>query len=190
MKLLEERIKKDGRVFPGDVLKVDCFLNHQIDVKLLSAMGDEFYRLYKDSGVNKILTIEASGIAIASVAALRFDVPVVFAKKSKSSNVDDNLYSSTVKSYTHNNINTVIVCKDYVNDGDKILIVDDFLAKGEALKGLIDICNQAGAEVIGCGIAIEKVYQGGGNELRAKGVRIESLAMVESLENNTVTFAN
>jgi xanthine phosphoribosyltransferase len=188
LKLLEERILKDGRVYPGNILKVDNFLNHQIDVRLLEAMGEEFYRLFKDDGVNKILTIEASGIAIACMTAYRFNVPLVFAKKNQTKNISADVYTSKVTSYTHGRGDDIMDAKDYLNPGDRVLIVDDFLANGKALEGLIDIVRQAGAEVAGAGIAIEKCFQPGGKELREKGVRIESLAMVRSLDNNTVVF--
>ena len=188
MKLLEERIAAEGRVYPGNVLKVDNFLNHQIDVSLLSAMADEFHRLFGDCGVTKILTIEASGIAIASIAALRFNVPVLFAKKSKTSNISDDLYSSKVVSYTHGTTSDIVCSKEYLNPEDRVLIIDDFLARGEALNGLMDLCAQAGCTVVGAGIAVEKHFQGGGDLIRSRGIRVESLAMVESLENGKVTF--
>ena len=188
LKLLEERIKNDGRVFPGNILKVDNFLNHQIDVSLLEAMGEEFYRLFKDSGVNKILTIEASGIAIACMTAYKFNVPLVFAKKNQTKNISADVYTSKVTSYTHGRVYDIMVSKDYMNPGDRVLIIDDFLANGKALEGLIDIVRQAGAEVVGAGIVIEKCFQPGGKELREQGIRIESLAMIKSLDNNTVTF--
>lgn len=190
MKLLEERIIRDGKVFPGDVLKVDSFLNHQIDVALLSAMGEEFFRLFGDCGVTKILTIEASGIAIASVAALSFGVPVLFAKKSQSSNISPDVYCAKVRSYTHNKTYDVVVSKEYLNPGDRVLIIDDFLAKGEALNGLMELTEQAGASVVGCGVAIEKHYQGGGDLIRSRGIRVESLAMVESLEDGEIVFTS
>ena len=188
MKLLEDRIRLEGRVLPGNVLKVDSFLNHQIDVKLISALGAEWKRLYEGEGVNKILTIEASGIGIACLAAEHFDVPVVFAKKSKSSNIGDDFYSSQVVSYTHGNTYNVIVSKKYVNPGDRILIIDDFLANGSALRALTTVCEMAGATVVGAGIAIEKAYQGGGNELRRRGLRIESLAKILSMEDGNIVF--
>lgn len=189
MKLLEDRIKLEGRVLGGDVLKVDSFLNHQIDVKLISALGAEWKRLFEGEGVNKILTIEASGIGIACLAAEHFDVPVVFAKKSKSSNIGDDFYSSQVVSYTHGNTYNVIVSKKYLNPGDRVLIIDDFLANGSALKALDTICAVAGATVVGAGIAIEKAYQGGGDALRKNGLRIESLAKIRSMsEDGNIVF--
>ena len=189
MKLLEERILSDGRVLPGNVLKVDNFLNHQIDVKLISELGAEWKRLYENDGVNKILTIEASGIGIACLAAMHFDVPVVFAKKSKSSNIGDDFYTSQVVSYTHGNTYNVIVSKKYLNPGDRVLIIDDFLANGSALRALVRICEEAGATVVGAGIAIEKAYQGGGDQLRERGLRIESLAKILSMsEDGDIVF--
>lgn len=188
MQLLEERIARDGRVFPGNVLKIDNFLNHQIDVDLLNEMGKEFYRLFGDSGVNKIMTIEASGIAIASVAALHFHVPVLFVKKSQSSNISPDVYHAKVKSYTHGKVYDVVCSKEYLNPSDRVLLIDDFLAKGEALNGMIELVNQAGAALVGAGIAVEKHFQGGGDLIRAEGIRVESLAMIESLEGGKVTF--
>lgn len=181
MKLLEERIRKDGRILPGDVLKVDSFLNHQIDVALISDCGAEWKRLFENEGVTRILTIEASGIGIACITALAFGVPVVFAKKMKGLNLSGDCYSTKVHSYTKGQTYDVMVSKKYIEPGDRVLIIDDFLAKGSALNGLIEIVEQAGATVVGCGIAIEKAYQGGGDELRAKGYRIESLAKIESM---------
>ena len=189
MKLLEDRIVKDGRVLQGDVLKVDSFLNHQIDVELISALGAEWKRLYADEDVTKILTIEASGIGIACLAAQHFGVPVVFAKKSKSSNIGNDFYKSKVVSYTHGQAYDVIVSKKYINEQDKILIIDDFLANGSALKALISIAEQGGATVVGAGIAIEKAYQNGGNEIRDLGYRIESLAKISSMnEKDGIVF--
>lgn len=181
MKLLEERIRKDGRILPGDVLKVDSFLNHQIDVALISQCGAEWKRLFENEGVTRILTIEASGIGIACITALSFEVPVVFAKKMKSLNLSGDCYCAKVHSYTKGQTYDVMVSKKYIEPGDRVLIIDDFLAKGSALNGLIELVEQAGATVVGCGIAIEKAYQGGGDELRAKGYRIESLAKIESM---------
>lgn len=188
MKLLENRIIKDGRIYDGGVLKVDNFLNHQIDVAFVSKLGEEFYRLYKDCGVNKILTIEASGIGIACLTAQYFDVPVVFAKKSHSSNQNKDVYTCKVVSYTHSTVYDVSVAKEHLSCNDNILIIDDFLAKGNALVGLIDIVKQAGANVVGCGIVIEKAFQTGGKELRNQGIRIESLARIESMDSNGIRF--
>ena len=189
MNFLEQKILKDGKVLPGEVLKVDSFLNHQIDVNLLQKCGEEWYRLYKDAGITKIVTIEASGIGIACVAAQFFGVPVVFAKKSKSLNLGSDCYTAEVYSYTKAATKTVMISKKYLSPEDKILIIDDFLANGSALRGLISIIDQAGASVAGIGIAIEKAYQGGGDDLRAKGYRIESLAEISSMnEDGSIVF--
>lgn len=190
MKLLEDRILKDGQVFPGNILKVDSFLNHQIDVELLNEMGAEILRLYKDCGVNKILTIEASGIGIACIAAQFFNCPVLFAKKTKTKNIASSVYKTQVRSFTHGMEYDVIVSKDFIGENDKVLIVDDFLAEGNALLGLIDLCRQAGAEVAGCAIAIEKGFQQGRERVEKKGIRVESLAVVEAMTDNQVRFKN
>ena len=188
MKLLEERILRDGEVKSGEILKVDRFLNHQMDPTLFYAMAEEWKRLYDGCGVNKLLTIEASGIGIACVAGLVFGVPVVFAKKSKSRNVSDDVYTAEVVSFTHGGTNTVQVSREYLHPEDRILIIDDFLASGAALEGLIAIVEQAGATVVGAGIAIEKAFQPGGARIRAKGVRVESLARITSMD--PMTFAD
>ena len=188
MKLLEERIKKDGTIKPGGILKVDNFLNHQIDPELMFEMAQELKRLYAGCEITKILTVEASGIAMAIMAAYILGCPIVFAKKSRSKNIAEDVYSAEVASFTHGNTNTVVVSKEYLHPGEKILLIDDFLATGAALKGLLEICNQAGAEVVGCGIAVEKVFQGGGNELREKGIRVESLAMISSMTDDSIEF--
>jgi len=186
MELLEQRIIKDGVVKKGNVLKVDSFLNHQIDIELYSEIGAEFARLYKDCDVTKILTIEASGIGIACVTAQSFNnVPVVFAKKNKTNNLSDDVYSSKVVSFTHGREYEIVVSKSYIKPEDRILIIDDFLANGKALEGLIKIINQAGATVVGAGIVIEKGFQPGGENLRKQGVRVESLAIVESMNDET-----
>ena len=189
MKILEERIIKDGRVLPGNVLKVDSFLNHMIDVPFVCELGKEFRRLFETSGVTKIHTIEASGIGLACLTAQYFGVPVVFAKKSRTSNISSEVYSTPVESYTHGNTNNVIVSKQYLGAGDRVLIIDDFLATGNALKGLIELCRLAGADVVGCGIAIEKRYQHGGDALRAENIRVESLALIDSMENGNIVFS-
>lgn len=182
MKLLEDRIRRDGKIFDGDVLKVDSFVNHKIDVGFISELGKEFYRLFGECGINKILTIEASGIGIACLVAMHFDVPVVFAKKSKSINISADVYKSRVESYTHGRVYDVIVSKEFLGEGDRVLIIDDFLAKGSALKALISLARDAGAEIVGAGIIIEKAYQGGGDLIRNEmGVRVESLARIESM---------
>ena len=191
MKALEEKIKKDGVVKKGNVLKVDSFLNHQIDVSFLDKMGDEFQRLFQEHKINKILTIEASGIGIAVMTARHFgDVPVVFAKKSKTSNISDDLYHTRVDSYTHQKTNDVVVSKQYLNKNDHILIIDDFLANGCAILGLIDLVKQAGGTVEGIGIVIEKGYQAGGRKIREAGYHLESLAIIDSMDDECgqITF--
>ena len=188
MKLLEERIKKDGIVKPGNVLKVDNFLNHQMDIALSNEMGKEFKRLFADCKVNKILTIEASGIGIACIVAQYFDVPVVFAKKAQSIIIDGDVYSTKIQSFTHQRVYDVIVSKKYLNPEDHILIIDDFLANGCALEGLIDLVQSAGATVEGIGIAIEKGFQQGGKLIRDRGIRLESLAIVDSMEGGELVF--
>ena len=182
MKLLEQKISKEGKIISGDVLKVDGFLNHQMDVDFLCELGKEFYRLYASCGVNKILTIESSGIGVACLTAQFFHCPMLFAKKTRSSNVGDKLWSSKVHSYTHNTDHDVVVSKNYLGKGDRVLIIDDFLANGSALRALIDICHKAGAEVVGAGIVIEKAYQDGGRAIRADGYRVESLARIVSMD--------
>lgn len=190
MKLLEDRILKDGRILDGNVLKVDSFLNHCIDVPFICELGREFKRLYEGEKITKIMTVEASGIGIACLVAQFFDVPVVFAKKSMSTNIAGDVYSAPVVSYTHNRTYEVIVSKRFVGPEDRVLIIDDFLAVGSALKGLLTVCEQAGATVVGCGIVIEKQYQGGGDKLRAQGVRIESLAKISKMEDGKIEFCN
>lgn len=185
MNCLEERILKDGIVKEGNVLKVDSFLNHQMDVKLFDEMAKEYERRFEGKKINKILTIEASGIGIASVIALRFGCPVVFAKKSKSINLDGDMYTAEVESFTHKNINHVIVSKKFLSSEDHVLIIDDFLANGCALMGLIQIASQAGATVEGIGIAVEKGFQQGGQIIRNLGYQLESLAIVESMDAST-----
>ena len=187
MNFLEERILKDGIVKPGNVLKVDSFLNHQMDVALLDKMGEEFHRRFADKPITKVLTIEASGIAIACPVARCFNVPVVFAKKSKSVNLDGDLYTAEVESFTHKNKNTVVVSKRFLSADDHVLIVDDFLANGCALQGLISIVEAAGATVEGIGIAVEKGFQIGGRVIRNLGYQLESLAIVESMDAETGT---
>ena len=188
MQLLKERILKDGVVKPGNILKVDSFLNHQMDINLFNEMGKELKRLFADAPINKILTIEASGIGMAVLTGLVFDCPVVFAKKSKTINLSDDVYATTVYSFTHQVSKQVLVSKRYLNPGDRVLIVDDFLANGAALEGLCDIVEQAGATVVGAAIAIEKAFQPGGKKLRARGLRIESLARIESMSDDSIVF--
>ena len=185
MNYLEERIRKDGVVKPGNVLKVDGFLNHQLDIQLFRQIGEEFHRRFEDAPINKILTIEASGIGIACITAEFFDVPVVFAKKSKSSNINGEMYTAEVESFTHKVKNTVIVSKNVLSSDDHVLIIDDFLAIGSAVMGLISIVNSAGGTVEGIGIAIEKGFQPGGTLIRNRGYRLESLAIIESMDAMT-----
>ena len=185
MNFLEERIQKDGRVKPGNVLKVDSFLNHQMDIRLLDEIGREFKRRFGHEKITKVLTIESSGIAIAYSVAREFDVPMVFAKKSKSVNLDGDMYVAEVESFTHKNTNRVIVAKKFLSPEDRVLIIDDFLANGCALQGLISIVDAAEAEVVGCGIAIEKGFQEGGDRIRNLGYHLESLAIVESMDPET-----
>ena len=188
MKKLEERILRDGTVKPGGILKIDNFLNHQIDPELCYEMAEEIYRLYADEKPNKILTIEASGISIATMAGYVFKVPVVFAKKAMSKNISDEVYATEVFSFTKQVSKTVVASKEYINAGDRILIIDDFLAMGSALEGLLDIINQARAEAVGAAIVVEKAFQPGGEKLRARGLRIESLARVASMSDDSLTF--
>lgn len=185
MKLLEERILKDGIVKEGNVLKVDSFLNHQMDINLFNEMGKEWKKLFAGCNINKILTIEASGIGIACIAAQHFNVPVVFAKKSQSINIDGDVYTTKIQSFTHKKVYDVIVSKKYIKPEDNILIIDDFLANGCALKGLIDIVNNAGATVVGVGIAVEKGFQQGGDMIRKRGIRVESLAIIDKMDPST-----
>ena len=190
MNFLEERILKDGVVKAGNVLKVDSFLNHQMDISLMEELGREFKRRFADKTVTKVLTIEASGIAIAAFVAKEFGVPMVFAKKSKSVNIDGDMHVAEVESFTHKNRNTVIVSKKYLSEGDHVLIIDDFLANGCALQGLISITESAGAIVEGCGIAIEKGFQYGGRAIRNLGYQVESVAIVDAMDHETgsITF--
>lgn len=188
MRELEERIRRDGIVEGGDVLKVDSFLNHQIDVKLLEAMGREWARLFAGEGVNKLLTIEASGIGIACIAAQIFEAPVVFAKKSRTKNIAGDVYKVEVPSFTHGGVSQVIVSKRFLLPTDRLLLIDDFLANGAALEGLIDLAAQAGSAVVGAGIAIEKGFQPGGERIRSRGVRVESLARIKSMKAGKIEF--
>jgi len=188
MKALEEKILREGKVLPGNILQVSSFLNHQLDAHFIMEMGREIADLFAGSGVNKILTVETSGIPIAFAAAAVMHLPVVFAKKHKSDNLSGSMYSSIVHSYTHNNDYRMVVSKSFLSENDRILIVDDFLANGKAIQGLIDIIQQAGAILVGCSCAIEKGFQKGGDELRAKGIRVESLAIVDSMSDDSLTF--
>ncbi|MBR4720331.1 MAG: xanthine phosphoribosyltransferase [Clostridia bacterium] len=188
MRTLEEKILNEGQVFEGNVLKVSSFLNQQLDTAFLKEMGAEIARLYGDCGVNKILTVEASGIAIAIAAAFIMNVPVVFAKKGKAKNLSDKTYSAEVKSFTKGVVNTISVDREYITSEDKLLIIDDFLADGNALRGLLSIAKDAGAKVIGTAVAIEKGFQGGGDALRNEGVRVESLAIVDEMTDSGIKF--
>ena len=182
MKLLQERIVKDGQIEAGNILKVDSFLNHQIDVSLLEEIGKEFHRQFAGQTVNKILTIEASGIAIACIAARYFQVPVVFAKKTRSLNIAGDVYTAKVESFTHKNTNDIIVSKKFLSSGDRVLIVDDFLANGKAILGLAKLIEQAGATLVGAGVVIEKGFQDGGKRIREAGIDLHSLAIVEEMD--------
>ena len=185
MQLLKDRIRRDGQVFPGNVLKVDSFLNHQMDIGLFEEFGKEFKRRFEGEEINKILTIEASGIGIACIVAQSFGVPVVFAKKSQSKNIAGEVYSSQVQSYTHGRIYDIIVSKKFLGTEDKVLIIDDFMANGAAMDGLLEVIRESGAHVAGAGIIIEKGFQGGGERLRREGLRVESLAIVDSMDETT-----
>ena len=190
MEILKERIRKEGKIKAGNVLKVDSFLNHQMDIELFSEIGKEFKRRFADAEINKILTIEASGIGISCVAAQSFHVPVIFAKKTQTRNIAGDVYTTKVQSYTHGRIYDIIVAKEFLGKGDKVLVIDDFLANGKALEGLIALVEEAGADLVGAGIVIEKGFQAGGDTLRGKGICIESLAIVESMNEATgqITF--
>ncbi len=191
MKLLEDRIRKDGKIKGKDVLKVDSFLNHQMDIELIDQLGEEFFRLFGDSDVTKILTIEASGIGIACIVARHFGVPVIFAKKNKTKNIAGDVYTSQVESFTHGRVYDIIVSKEFLQPEDRVLLIDDFLANGAALQGLIKLVNDAGATLVGAGICVEKAFQPGGDLIRSMGVRVESLARVKSLsEENGVEFCD
>ena len=189
MKELKDRIRRDGRVLNADILKVDSFLNHQIDVTLLDHIGEEFKRRFENEKITKVLTIEASGIAIACMTARHFGVPVVFAKKARSGNIGASVYTSVVHSFTYDRNYDITVSKQYLSEDDRVLIVDDFMANGQAMLGMIDICSQAGAEVAGIGIVIEKGFQDGGDMIRRKGCHVESLAIVDAMDpEKGITF--
>lgn len=188
MKSLEEKILHDGQVCPGNVLKVGSFLNHQLDSDFLMEMGKEIARLFADCAVNKIVTIEASGIAVALAAGAAMHIPVVFAKKHKTTNISDDVYSSNVYSYTHRTDYPIVISKEFLSKDDKVIIVDDFLAHGNAINGLMEIVNKAGAELLGVTSAIEKGFQGGGDKLRQSGIRVESLAVIDSMTDDSITF--
>ena len=192
MQLLKDRIRKDGKIKEGNVLKVDSFLNHQMDVKLFQEIGKEFKRRFEGEEITKILTIEASGIGIACVAAEVFDVPVVFAKKTQTKNIAGDVYTTKVESFTHGRVYDIIVSREFLGKGDKVLLIDDFLANGKALEGLAELVKQSGAELVGAGVVIEKGFQVGGDIIRSKGIHLESLAIVESMDEKTgeVVFRN
>ncbi len=185
MKLLEDRIRRDGVVKEGNVLKVDRFLNHQMDIELFQEIGKEFKRRFANENVNKILTIEASGIGIACIAAESFHVPVVFAKKTQTKNIAGEVYTTQVESFTHGRIYDIIVSKEFLGKGDRVLLIDDFLANGKALEGLAQLVQDSGAELVGAGVVIEKGFQRGGDAIRAKGIHLEALAIVESMNDKT-----
>lgn len=188
MQLMEDMILREGKVLPGGILKVGSFLNQQIDPALLRAVGEEIAAMYEGKGTTKILTIESSGIAIAAAAGIAMGVPVLFAKKHKTSNVDGEVYKARVHSFTHGNDYDAVVSRDFLSSDDKVILVDDFLASGNALKGLLKLSEEAGAEVLGAVVAIEKRFQGGGDELRAEGLRVDALALIESMDESGVTF--
>ena len=188
MQILKDRIRKDGKIKAGNVLKVDSFLNHQMDIDLFNEMGQEFYRLFGEEHVTKIVTIEASGIGIACVAAQYFHVPVVFAKKTQTKNIAGEVYTTKVESYTHGRVYDIIVSREFRGAGDKVLLIDDFLANGKALEGLAALVRDSGAELVGAGIVIEKGFQVGGDLLRSEGIRLESLAIVESMDEEAQTI--
>ncbi len=189
MKALEDKIIAEGKIYPGKVLKVGSFLNHQIDVRFMTMLGKEFYRLFKDEKITKILTVETSGIAVAYPVAELFGVPLLFAKKNKSKNLSDDCYFAKVTSYTHGRVYDVVIEKSFLNEKDHVLLIDDFLANGCALEGLLDLCTQAGASVAGAGIVIEKAFQEGGAKLRSQGIRVESLARIIDMDpENGIKF--
>ena len=188
MQLLEERIRKDGIVKPGNILKVDSFLNHQMDIPFINELGKEFKRRFADAPITKILTIEASGIGIACLVAQHFNVPVVFAKKAQSLNIDGEMYCTKVQSFTHKRVYDVILSKKFLSAEDHVLIIDDFLANGCALQGLMEIVKESGAVLEGAGIVVEKGFQNGGDSLREQGIRVESLAIVDSMTDDSVSF--
>lgn len=190
MKLLQERIIRDGKVLPGNIIKVDGFLNHRVDVSLLKEMADEFYRVFAEDKPTLIMTVEASGIALATVTAERFGLPMLFAKKAKSDNIEGGLYKSEIFSFTYKKTVNLIVSAEWLSAGERVLVIDDFLANGEALRGVIDIVHQSGAELAGVGIAIEKGFQPGGQKLRDAGYHLHSLAIIEKADENGIIFRN
>ncbi|MGI6137231.1 MAG: xanthine phosphoribosyltransferase [Clostridiales bacterium] len=188
MRFLKDIIIERGQIFPNNVVKVDCFLNHQVDVVIVSELAKEIYNRFKDSGVTKILTVESSGIPLACLTALEFKIPFVFAKKRRTINLTENLYKANVLSHTTGKYSEIMIAAEYITPEDKVLIVDDFLAKGSALHALIDIVNEAGAKLIGAAVAIEKGFQGGGDALRKEGVRVESLAIIDKMSQDKMIF--
>ena len=188
MQLLKDRIRSEGKVLPGNIIKVDGFLNHRVDTRLMGQIADEFARLFDVENITMVLTAEASGIALATVCAQKFGVPMVFAKKAKSDNIEGGLYQSEIFSYTYKKKVTQILSKEWLNANDRVLIIDDFMANGEAVRGLCDLVSQAGAELVGIGIAVEKGFQGGGDRLRAMDVNYHALAVIESADENGIVF--
>ena len=188
MQLLKDRIRSEGKVLPGNIIKVDGFLNHRVDTRLMGQIADEFARLFDVENITMVLTAEASGIALATICAERYNVPMVFAKKAKSDNIEGGLYQSEIFSYTYKKKVTQILSKEWLNANDRVLIIDDFMANGEAVRGLCDLVSQAGAELVGIGIAVEKGFQGGGDRLRAAGVNLKSLAIIERADENGIIF--
>ena len=188
MQLLKDRIRSEGKVLPGNIIKVDGFLNHRVDTRLMGQIADEFARLFDVENITMVLTAEASGIALATICAERYNVPMVFAKKAKSDNIEGGLYQSEIFSYTYKKKMTLIVSKEWLNANDRVLIIDDFMANGEAVRGLCDLVSQAGAELVGIGIAVEKGFQGGGDRLRAMDVNYHALAVIESADENGIVF--
>ncbi|NCA67543.1 MAG: xanthine phosphoribosyltransferase [Clostridia bacterium] len=188
MQILKQKILQSGKIYPNNVLKVDSFLNHQVDVALLAELSKELFRLYKDSGVTKILTIETSGIMLACLTAQVFNVPMLYAKKTKTSNMSEDVFTAQVFSYTHYKEYTIYVSKEYLSSSDKVLLIDDFLANGFSMKGLVQLAQSAGATVVGAGVAIEKGFQGGGDILRSLGLRIEAMAIIDSMTEEGIIF--
>lgn len=189
MQLLKDRICREGKVLPGNIIKIDGFLNHRVDTLLMRAIAKEFCTLFDTTGVTAVLTVEASGIALGTVCAEELGVPMIFAKKAKSDNIEGGLYQCDIYSYTYKKTVTLLLSQEWLGADDKVLIVDDFMANGEALRGLVDIVNQAGAELVGVGIAVEKGFQGGGKRLRESGVNVQSLAIIESADENGIVLA-
>ena len=188
MKLLQDRIRREGRVLPGNIVKVDGFLNHRVDTELMTQIADEFAKIFDTENITMVLTAEASGIALATICAQRYGVPMIFAKKAKSDNIEGGLYQSEIFSYTYKKTVTLLVAQDWLKPEDKVLIIDDFMAKGYAVHGLIDIVEQAGAQLMGIGIAVEKGFQHGGDDLREKGYNIHSLAIIDKAEPGCIEF--